>query len=214
MAPLTDASPPDFNPAFDPISARYLWGAEEMAEALSAHNRHMVRPVFRFLLYLILGFYPLVSLVVPVVMACNPENSPETRRNAALIAILAGLFWSWVVVGIRRKSFLRWRTRRIFRSNPNGAGIAEWSFGPEEVAVRTPLTASTILWPAFIKVVEAPRGFMLYQNSQLFNWVPGHAFRSAGELARFIALARTHVADYRVLRECRFVGKPEASVLD
>jgi hypothetical protein len=61
----------------------------------------------------------------------------------------------------------------------------------------------------FVKVVEAPKGFLLYHSIQLFNWIPGHAFASAQELRRFADLARAKVPHYVVLGECQFPAKPE-----
>ncbi len=92
--------------------------------------------------------------------------------------------------------------------------IVEWSFGPDQLSNQTTNSASTILWPLFIKVVETPKGFMLYQNIQFFNWIPGHAFASAEAVRQFAELARSRVPLYVVLGECQHVGKPEPIVHD
>ncbi len=97
---------------------------------------------------------------------------------------------------------------------PNQAEFVEWTIGRDQISIRTSLAASTILWPLFIKVVESPKGFLLYQSIQLFHWIPAHAFASAAELARFADLARARVPNYVVLGRCLFVGKPEPVGLD
>lgn len=198
----------------DPISARYIWDAEAMTEALAAHQRQSLRPVFRYLLILLMLISLFATIGLPLLIIGVHGFSPDDRRNAIIALFIFDPLWAGLILGIRKRWFLRWHARRVFRSIASGGQSAEWSIGPDEVSIRTDLSASTLLWPYFIKVVETPKGFMLYQNIQLFHWIPGHAFVSAGELRRFADLARGRVANYVVAGECLFPVKPEPTGRD
>jgi hypothetical protein len=198
----------------EPISARYEWNSDEMAEALASHQRASVRPFFRALIYLLLLLYLLISFAIPLGMVLRGENPPETRRNGIIALVAVGLIWAWAYHAVRTRKLLRWQARRVFRSKRGGAEWVEWSITPEDLSNRTALSASTILWPMFVRVVEAPKGFMLYQSIQLFNWIPAHAFASESEMRRFAELARGRVEDFKVLGSCQYPGKPDAPAPD
>ncbi len=193
----------------EPITARYLWDSDEMAEALAAHQRQSLRPSFRFLLNALILLAIVASLGIPASIFAFPLTSPEIRRNSVIALIVIGAAWVWVITGVRSKRFLKGAAQRIFRSTPGGSEFVEWSIGPDHLSNRSELTASTILWRRFVKVVESPAGFMLYQSVQMFNWIPGHAFASENELRRFAGMARERVAKYVLSGKCQHVGKPE-----
>jgi hypothetical protein len=193
----------------EPITARFEWNADAMTEAMAAHRRHSLRPVVRALLILFLGLYVVGTVGIPLWLVVDSRISPETRRNAFVAFAVVSLAWVWLIGGIYNNRFLRWKARRVFRSIPGGPQFVEWSIGPDQLSNRTTNSASTLLWPLYVKVVEDRNGFMLYQSVQLFNWIPGHAFASEGELRRFADLARARVANYVVVGECRFIGKPQ-----
>jgi hypothetical protein len=196
------------------ISARYLWDVEAMTEALATHMRHSLRPIFRFLLILLMLFYAFLSLGIPTWIIVDSRSQPETRRNAAIALIVFLALWAWFIDVFRNKRGLRWRARLAFQSLPGGPQQVEWSLGPAELSNRTWNSATTFHWTAFLKVVESRNGFMLYQSAQFFNWIPGHAFASEFELRRFANLARARVPNYVVLGECQFPAKPEPIVVD
>ncbi len=198
----------------DPISARYVWDAEAMTEALAAHLRQTLRPVFRYLLILLMLIYLFGTIGLPLLIIGGPGSSPDSRRNAIVALFIFVPLWAGLILAIRRRWLLRLHAWRVFRSTGRESQAAEWSIGPDELTSRTDLSASIILWPYFIKVVETPKGFMLYQNVQLFHWIPGHAFVSAAELRRFADLARSRVANYVVAGECLFPIKPEPTGRD
>jgi YcxB-like protein len=193
----------------DPITARYVWDVEAMTEALAAHRNHSIRPVFRHLLVLLILFYVFLSIGIPIWMIVDSRSLPEARRNATIALVVALVAWGWLISGARSNRFLRWRARKVFRSKPGGSEFVEWSIGPDQLTNRTNNSASTILWPLFMKVVETPKGFVLYQSIQFFNWIPAHAFASDEAVRRFAELARAKVPQYVVVGECQYVGKPE-----
>jgi hypothetical protein len=192
----------------DPITARYEWGPPAMAEALVAHQRHSLRPIFRGIVWFVILIYFAGSIGIPLLILAAPSLPPEIKRNAVIVLAVAILIWSFLLWANRTKAFFKWRARRAFRSLPGGPRVVEWSFGPQLISNRTQLSASTLLWPLFLKVVESPSGFLLYQQKNFFNWIPANAFVSESEMKRFAELARGHVPLYIVVSPCRFAGKP------
>ncbi len=193
----------------DPISVRYAWNIEILIEAWAAHQRSASSRVGRFVRYLGMLFYLVLSFGIPSWLLFDHRSPPETRRNAFLALIFVTVLWASLVVLIRKKSFLRWRAQRVFRSEASDSEVVEWSFGSTEISNRTDNAASTILWPLFVKAVEDRRGFLLYASIQLFHWIPAFGFASEGEMKRFAALARSRVANYIVVGECQFPAKPD-----
>ena len=132
----------------------------------------------------------------------------------AIGAGVAGMYWVWIIVGLRRRTFLKRKARRVLRSNPALSTFIDWSIGPDHIIVRTGTAEATLLWPVFMKVVEDPEGFLLFQSTQFYNWIPGRGFTSAGEVRRFADLAREKIPKYVARGECRFVAKPEPIGVD
>lgn len=193
----------------EPISARYVWDADGLTDAWHAHQCHAIRPIVRYPIYLFMLLLIVATLGIPVWLIVDRRSIPEIQRSGAIAFVILAGIWIWYLTGVRNKRFLKWRARKAFRSRPTSSDLVEWSIGPDELHNRTANAASTILWPLFIKVVESPKGFLLYQSLQFFNWLPGHAFASERELRRFADLARTKVPKYVVVGECRFPSKPE-----
>jgi len=195
-------------PEIDPVSARYLWGPDLLAEGLAAHSRYATSWPKKVFIGLAGLFYLGMSFGMPILILTHRATSPEIRRNAVIALCIFVPLWAWIFHAVRHKTLLRWRCRKAFRSIPGGASLVEWSLGPVELDSRTGLTASTFLWPAFLKVVEASNGFLLYQSALFFNYIPAQGFVSEGELARFREIARTQATRYIVSGECRYLGKP------
>jgi hypothetical protein len=216
--PRTDHdTPPSETPGTmeDAISARYQWNPDAMSAALAAHQKLAIRPVFRVILGVLLLMYLLLTVGLPLSMIASPTSSPVVRRNAGFTLVVALLAWGFAIHGVRTRRFLKWRSRRIFRTMAGGGKtFVDWSLGPDQVTVRTGLSAATFFWPAFVKVVETREGFLFYHQASLFNWIPGHAFASEAELKRFIELARARATRYIVLAESQYLGKPDPTGLD
>ena len=85
----------------EPISRRYLWDAEAMTEALAAHQRHTLRPVFRLILFLLMLFYVFLSVGIPIWLIVDSRSAPETRRNAAIALGVAAFLWVGFIALIR-----------------------------------------------------------------------------------------------------------------
>ena len=196
------------------ISARYEWNPDALVDALAVHRRHSTTLLARLGLGLVLAFYFLATIGIPLVIAIRPENPPHMKRNGFIALLVFGSIWYLLYQAVRKKTFQKKAARRAFGANPGLTSLVEWSADENQISNRTTLSSSTFLWPIFIKALEAPEGFLLYQNRTFFHFIPAHAFDSEGSLRQFADLARTKVPNYVVLGECRFPAKPEPIGLD
>ena len=198
----------------DPISARYLWDANEMTEAWYAHNRSSVmRPISRLMFRFVNLVYLAIPLGILIFLAIRPDIPDLTRRNCINLLVIFILLWCWSFF-VQKRSFMRWRARRALRSVPQGAQVVTWSINTNELTNHTSVTSTTLMWPVFLKAVETPKGFLLYRSDKFYHWIPTSGFVSETEMVRFAEVARSQVADYRVWSTGHFVGKPAASLID
>jgi YcxB-like protein len=198
----------------EPISARYEWNAEGYVDAFEAHRKQAAGTVGRFLLRALLVIFALVTVGLPLAVVLTGGNWDTKWVGLVVWAVVFGYFWLMFYLAFWSKALKLRTARKTFRNLPPDALFVEWTFTEDQLANRTALSASTYLWPVFLKAVESPKGFLIYQNTNFFNWIPGHGFASAAEVRRFADLARSKVPNYVVLGECQFPAKPEPIGLD
>lgn len=198
----------------DPISARYEWNAEGLVDALDVHRRLAGGTVGRLILRAFLAIFAVVTIVMPLGVVLASGGFEAKRGLLTVWAVVFGYCWGVFYLALWSKAIKRRQARRAFRDLPDGDRFVAWTFDEHQIANRTALSTSTFLWPVFIKAVESPKGFMLYQSRNFFRWIPAHGFASEGELHRFADLVRTKVPNYVVLGECQFPAKPEPIGLD
>jgi hypothetical protein len=193
----------------EPISARYEWNAEGYVDAFEAHRKQAGRSVGRFLFRALLVVFALVTVGLPMAVVLTNGDWASKRGVLVVWAVLFGYLWVMIYVALWSKAVKLRGARKTFGNLPPEALVVEWTFAEDQLANRTALSASTYLWPLFLKAVESPKGFLIYQNTNFFNWIPGHGFSSAAEVRRFAELARARIPNYVVLGECQFPAKPE-----
>ncbi len=138
-------------------------------------------------------FVLLAMVGLPGMIVLHPMTSEDVRRNMVIVASLWSC-WVWLVVGLRRRTFLKRQAGRVLRSNPRLSTFIDWTIGPDHILLRTGTAEATLLWPAFVKVVEDSEGFLLFQSVQHYNWIPGRAFTSAKAIRQFsTTLARKNL---------------------
>jgi hypothetical protein len=198
----------------DPISARYEWNAEGLFDALESHRRQLRTTSDRLILGVILFLLALIFAATIWAVLWRPGQWAMKGRFLVGVVVVIGTILAVLYGTFLSKAPRRRAARKAFQHLPAGNRFVEWWFDESQLSNQTELTASTFLWPVFIKVVESPKGFMLYQNLTFFNWVPAHGFASPEAVRQFAALARSRVANYVVLSECRFPSKPEPIGVD
>jgi hypothetical protein len=90
------------------------------------------------------------------------------------------------------RHLLRWR----FRKSPYWNRRIRVELVEDGVRTSSELGDSTVLWPAFTRVVGLRHGFLLYQGPQVFNWLPLSAFQSAPSRDSIAALLRAKAIRY------------------
>jgi hypothetical protein len=84
---------------------------------------------------------------------------------------------------------VRFWTRRQFVRRPDKNKEIEWLFAIDRIEVSSSSANSSFTWDELAKAVYCPEGLLLYQNEQIFHWIPAHAFQSPDELDRAAEMA-------------------------
>jgi uncharacterized integral membrane protein len=198
----------------EPISARYEWNEDGLVDSLEAHGKQASGTIGRFVLRALLILFAVVTAGIPLAMLLTPGDWEAKRGILIVMVVLFGYLWAMFYLALWSKGLKRRNARKAFGKLAAEARFVEWTFAEDQVSNQTALSASTYLWPLFHKVVEAPKGFLIYQNINFFHWIPGYAFASADAVRQFAELARAKVPQYSVVGECQYVGKPEPIVTD
>jgi YcxB-like protein len=198
----------------EPISVRYEWNAEGYVDASEAHRKQARGSVGRFLFRALLVLFAVVTVGLPLAVVLTAGNWESKRAGLVVWAVVFGYIWGVFYLALWSKAIKLRGARKTFQNLPPEALFVEWTFAEDQLANRTALSSSTYLWPVFLKAVESPKGFLIYQNTNFFNWIPGHGFSSAADVRRFAELARAKIPHYVVLGECQFPAKPKPIGLD
>jgi hypothetical protein len=91
--------------------------------------------------------------------------------------VYIGLTWSMLTMSIKRTFGFSTQLHQPLR----------YVFGAEGVGVHAEAGSSSYEWNQFVRVLEIPEWFLLYQNQATFNPVPKSAF-SAEQLDQFRGL--------------------------
>jgi len=169
-----------------PIIVRYRWTADEFVAVNTLIRRRawLMRPFFRVLL-LVMILFGLFSIGFSVY-----------QRSWGLLAML-------VAVGIvvaTNKPLNVWGWRRQFKKQPAEDTGIEIQFTPSLISSNTELGKSELVWDAFIEVVEAKNGFLLFVTPQICNWLPIHSFQNDSDITAFKTLAKSKVKKYTLMK--------------
>src|SRR5580765_7205300 len=184
-----------------PVRATYRQDADYFLEA-QTQGRYGAKPLIsekaqrRFFLVLILGTVTVVSVregikrhmfLFPLVSAVG------------CLLIMAFWFWLFKKIGLDNAGSAYWKPTekdrlRLQKSLGKMAEqelLVSWEF--DETGVRfTPVTEKSVnySWPNVSRVVETPRGLLIFMNRISNLWFPKTAFASSGdyeEVCRIIA---------------------------
>ena len=80
---------------------------------------------------------------------------------------------------------------------PAGLGRQWFSVDATGVLLRTEgLSESSIKWSGYLRVARTVKGFLFYQNEQVYNWLPHHALASDRDEDEVASLASQHAVEY------------------
>ena len=75
--------------------------------------------------------------------------------------------------------------------------MVHFSVDATGVLLRTEgLSESAIKWPGYLRVARTAKGFLFFQNEQVYNWLPNHALASDRDADKVASLASQHAAEY------------------
>ena len=168
----------------DKIIVSFCWTADELITARKRHLRHVIRPVYRLLIILLM-----ICIAIDGVRKIATQE--ETAFGVVLIMITIFLLTYPRLAG-------PWFSRREFASRPDCGAELGWSISEDALAVTSPQGSSTITWKALLKTVFTPEGVLLYTNSRIFNWLPRHGFKGDEDFVRLEDLARQNTQVFRL----------------
>jgi hypothetical protein len=166
-------------------------GVLSQADYLSAYRADQLQtstPLKRF------GrrFFFVLPVAATVAFFLCPDDS---ERMQALRWVLGfAMFIGWArVLGL----FLTgsWVIRSRARSLSEEARTVAVTIDEAGLTYKAPLIETTIRWEFFIKVVESPSVFLLYESPESYIVIPYHVFDSPDSARRFGELARRMIGD-------------------
>jgi hypothetical protein len=166
----------------DPIIVKYQWTVEVYREALRWSMRQRIRPVFRYAIILLAGFFWIAGFYFLKV---------EGVTTATLLSFSLGLYWMAifpVMVAIKC---------RRFKNRPDYGAEVEWQITPEKLTLRTANASSEANWKVFAKVVQTPKGFLFYPNLEIFHWLPRQGFASEDSYVQLAQLAQAQAKVFK-----------------
>lgn len=193
----------------EPIIARYRLSVELLAEA----NRIQKR-VGRSWLWAawMVGCQVITSVCVVYLLWQIRFQSWDELILGFCVLLAAAMF---ALIGwLDSSGWDRWAAKWVLSKMPEAAKDVEWIFTDELIDQRTGLSTASFVWELVTKVVEVPEGFQLHRGKMLLDWIPAAAFETPEEIPRFVRLARSRVAHYVVLGECRFIASPVPTGVD
>ena len=167
----------------DIIKLEHEWNAKEAFSARDAHQLLAFRKPFRFA----------ANIIAFLAMFAGIYRTVVFGWSMFPIAIFLGGFY-WVFL---RKHDVAWTFRRNFKKRPDNNKIVKWQISENELhSIVDGIGESTLSWTSFTKAVHTPQGFLLYQNDQIYNWLPHDGFINATDIARLSELAKAKIGIY------------------
>lgn len=209
-----DASSGPTGSTTDPVLVRYRWDPEAAVIAFRVHDRasrwRWLQILARVVVFLV---YLPITTVFPIMIARHVGWTTPAGLAALACAFGFGCVWLWVFDMIRRGGRSLRQARRAFADTSLGPHVVKWEIHRDDLISRTPISAATVRWSLFIKAVESPQGFLLYQSRSFFNWLPSVGFASEADMRRFSRMVREHVANFRELAPAQFAGERDTPEL-
>src|SRR5260221_3766121 len=134
------------------------------------------------------GIAVLVSGGYSIVWAIAPGYAPTAANLAFFYAALLAFLYAV------QRSWLAWRTRRLFATGEYFRRPYEFAFSDSGVTIVVDGARGDIAWPDFLKWREGANVFLLYRAQPLYQIVPKHAVASAREIDQFRRLLLTQIA--------------------
>ncbi len=117
------------------------------------------------------------------------NQQPLYGTTLLLLAVLLG----------GSRPFSEWRVRRALHHSPCRGGLLDIGFDDEGLHAMANGEPLHLKWQDFSRVVHFPDGFMLFEGSRHFHWIPATALGPSG-VDELRVLVGTYIGRHRVIR--------------
>ena len=159
--------------ATNAITASFKWTSDEFSEAQRSHAASQLRPWLR---YAFLSIVVLVSAGTVLLTLTKPLTADSIIQLVIVGGSCALLLASGLFKGRNFKG--HWKRGQLKERD------VMYRFTPDALLLEDELSSASIRWQAFVKVLEAERGFLFYSQAAMFHWVPFHAFEDQQDIER------------------------------
>jgi hypothetical protein len=133
-------------------------------------------------------------LIVPtgiglIVIGVLLWKNPFTLLSIYLVAL--GFYLAFL-----RKLVARHFVRKNFAKRPDQNVEVKFTADDNGITISTKNSNSSCQWTLFSKVLKFEDGVLLYSNSQIYHWIPAHAFSSQYNFQIFTEILRKQVSDF------------------
>jgi hypothetical protein len=138
----------------------------------------------------VVGLMVVMMLLCLGISAILGIDSSGLYAVVVIFLIMSGVVicLPWIVKGV---------LRRQFKKAPALGKMVHFTVDATGVLLRTEgLSESSIKWPGYLRVARTVKGFLFFQNEQVYNWLPHHALASDRDEDEVASLASQHAAEY------------------
>ncbi|MFM2313774.1 MAG: YcxB-like protein [Cyanobacteriota bacterium] len=168
------------------IYLKYPWKAQEAILGAKYHfnNSHAHKIINT--IYLVIGIFHIL-LGLRSLLVLGDRGAIST----IIIGLIFILFSKFNLISF---------ARNIKRLNYENKEI-EWEISRDKIVNRMiNLTESTFSWELIQGVLDTPKGFLLYPQTNMFYWLPKQAFSKEEDIALFAFIAQNKVKNFQQIK--------------
>ncbi len=176
------------------IVASYRWTLNEFLEAQGMHYDLFVKPKLKFAGFIDIRI-PAVILVCGLTLRIAIDLSEGAAFEAGELIYVLGVFVGTLILlqpWLRKRALIR-----HFHQRPDRDKQMQFRITPEQVAIFTEgISSASNQWNSYHRIIGTRKGYLLYPNDWMFQWLPNHAFANKDDIELFAGLAKQHSRDY------------------
>lgn len=169
----------------------YRWDASVLTEAYRWHRRLSRAKAARLLLALA------ALALVYYQFAVRPLGASQAAYPWGWIAAVV-VFYGLLIFGVRR-FYVPWVMRRNLAKSPLHHSQMSWRISESLLRYQFAHGQSELGWGAFLKVVQTPKGILLYPQPLQFHWLPKANFACEADFEQVAKWAYGNVPNFRHL---------------
>lgn len=98
----------------------------------------------------------------------------------------------YIVIGIVFSAIpftVKWSAKRNVRKSPSINRQIVWNINDIELNISEKGGETRFIWSQLIRICERKRGFLLFSQPKIAQWIPKHGFKNESEIALFRDMA-------------------------